>query len=123
MKRKSSYAIWCAPISASPPRARTEAATRKHAKSAAVRTHLFPARPARRRVWAEELDDERDPHSGLRDRGSGRAAGDPPVEAVDEEQLEDEVRDVRDDDDLERPAEVRDAAQVALAGQRDERGG
>ena len=43
------------------------------------------------------------------------------MEAVDEEQLEHDVDDVRGDDDLERPAQVRDAAQVALARERDER--
>ncbi len=63
------------------------------------------------------------PIPSLRDRCSRRRAGDPPVEDVDEEDLEDEVRDVRDDDDLERPAQVRDAAEVALSCERDERRG
>ena len=44
------------------------------------------------------------------------------MEAVDEEQLEHDVRDVRDDDDLERAAQVGDAAQIALARKRDQRG-
>ena len=43
------------------------------------------------------------------------------MEAVDEEHLEHEVEDVRRDDDLERPAEVRNTTQVALAGERNER--
>ena len=42
------------------------------------------------------------------------------MEAVDEQQLEHEVHDVAGDDDDERQAQVRDAAQVALAGQRHE---
>ena len=39
-----------------------------------------------------------------------------------EQQLEHEVCEVRHQHDLERPAEVRDAAEVPLAGQRDQRG-
>ena len=38
------------------------------------RLHLAPARPARGRVRAEQLDDERDAHPRLRDRGSRRAS-------------------------------------------------
>ena len=45
------------------------------------------------------------------------------MEDVDEEDLEHEVRDVRQHDDLQRTAQVRDAAQVALAGESDQRGG
>ena len=86
------------------------------------RPHLPPARATRRRVRTQQLDDEGDAHSRLRDRRPGGGAGDAPVEDVDEEDLEHEVRDVRDDDDLERPAEVRDAAQVALPRERDKRG-
>ena len=44
------------------------------------------------------------------------------MEAVHEQDLEDSVDDVRHDDDLEGPAQVRDAAQVALSSQRDQRG-
>ena len=86
------------------------------------RLHFAPARAARGRVRAEQFDDERDSHSRLRDRGSRGRAGNPPVEDVDEEELEDEIREVRDDDDLEWPPQVRDAAEVALARERDERG-
>ncbi len=42
---KSSYAIWCAPSSASPTRASTDAATRNDAYSATVRTKI--CRPTR----------------------------------------------------------------------------
>src|SRR5207244_13132705 len=85
------------------------------------RFHLAEARSPRLRVGPEELDDERDSHSRLRDRRAGCRARDPPMEAVDEEHLEHEVEDVRRDDDLERSAEVRDTAQVALARERNER--
>jgi hypothetical protein len=74
-------------------------------------------------VRSEQLDDESDAHAQLRDRRPGRRAGDSPAEAVHEQKLENEVGEVRHDDDLERAAEVRDAAQVPLAGERDERGG
>ena len=86
------------------------------------RLHRVPAGPSGRRVRPQQLDDEGCGHPGLRDRRSGRRAGDSPVEDVDEEHLEHEVGDVRDDDDLERPAQVRDAAEVALAGEGDQRG-
>ncbi len=85
------------------------------------RPHLRPARAARGRVRTEEFDDEGDSHPGLRDRGACGGSRDSPVEAVDEQQLEDEVDDVRHDDDLERAPQVRDAAQIALAGEGDER--
>ena len=68
-------------------------------------------------------DDERRAHPELRDRRPARRARDPPVEAVDEEHLEDHVRDVPRDDDDERRPQVRDPAQVALAAERDERRG
>ena len=58
----------------------------------------------------------------MRDRSPPRRPGDPPVEAVDEQHLEDDVHDVpRDQDDEGRP-QVRDAAQVALRAEREERG-
>ncbi len=71
----------------------------------------------------QQLDDEGDAHRGLRDRRPRSRARDAPVEDVDEDDLEDEIQQVREDDDLERPAEVRDAAEVALARESDERGG
>src|SRR3954451_3277679 len=43
------------------------------------------------------------------------------MEDVDEDELEDEIEQVRGDDDLERPAQIRDAAQIALAREGDER--
>ena len=43
------------------------------------------------------------------------------MEDVDEDDLENEIEQVRDDDDLQRPPQVRDAAQVALTRERDER--
>ena len=85
------------------------------------RLHRPQARPPRGRVRPQQLDDEGGAHRGLRDRRACRRARDPPVEDVDEDDLEDEVEQVREDDDLERPSQVRDAAQVALTGKRDER--
>ena len=46
----------------------------------------------------------------------------PEVQAVDEPQLEDDVDELRGDDDEQRRPQVLDPAQVALAGERDERG-
>ena len=133
MKMKSSKAIWWAPSGASPIRASTDAATRNDAYSAAVRTKIW--RPTRSigRISASRgrfesacgrssSTDERDSHPGLRDRGARRGARHAPAEAVDEQHLQDQVDDVRHDDDLERTAQVRDAAQVTLAGERDQRG-
>jgi len=42
------------------------------------------------------------------------------VKPVDEDDLEDDVQSIRRHDDLQRPAQVRDASQVALPGERDE---
>ena len=67
--------------------------------------------------------DERRPHPELCNRGSPRRALDPPVEAVDEEELENDVRDVAGDEDDERRPQVGDAAEVALRSEREERGG
>ena len=61
------------------------------------------------------------PHADLRDRRPGRRAGDPPVEDVDEEDLQHEVGDVRRDHDLQRPAQVGDAAEIPLPGLPDAR--
>jgi hypothetical protein len=61
-------------------------------------------------VRPEQLDDERHAHARL---GNCRAGGRPrhaPAEAVDEHDLQDQVDDVRHDDDLERTAQVGDAA-------------
>ena len=87
------------------------------------RAHLGEARALRVGVRAEQLGDEGGAHARLRDRSARGRAGDPPAEAVDEQQLEAEVDEVRDDDDLERAPQVRDAAQVALSGEGDERAG
>jgi hypothetical protein len=72
-------------------------------------------------VRAQKLEDEGGAHSRLRDRRARRRAGDPPVEAVDEQQLEYDVDGIRSHDDHERAAQVGDAAQVSLPGERDER--
>ena len=87
------------------------------------RAHLTQARALALRVRPQQLDREGDAHAGLRDCGSGRGALDPPVEDVHEEHLEDDVHEVRNDDDLERAAHARDAAEIALARQRDQRSG
>ena len=84
-------------------RAHTDAATRNDAYSAVVRTKIW--RPTRsigrisRRlgrfesgVRPQQLDDERGAHPRLRDRRPCGRAGDAPVEAVDEEQLEHDVQ-------------------------------
>ena len=66
--------------------------------------------------------DERGAHAELCDGRPPRRPGDPPVEAVDEQHLEDDVRDVpRDEDDEGRP-QVCNAPQVALRAEREERG-
>ena len=67
-------------------------------------------------------DHERGAHPELRDRRPPRRARDPPVEAVDEEQLEEHVRDVAGDEDDERRAQVGDPAEVALRPECEERG-
>jgi hypothetical protein len=87
------------------------------------RSHLLQARPARGRTRPKELTRERESHARLRDRRPRRRSGDPPVEAVHERQLEDDVEHVCDDDDLERAAQVGHSAQVALPAECDERRG
>ena len=52
-----------------------------------------------------------------------RAAVEPQPEPVDEHVVEDDVDDVADDQDHQRRPQVPDAAQVALAGERDENAG
>jgi hypothetical protein len=69
----------------------------------------------------EHPDEERDPHPGLRDCGSGRRALDPPAEAVDEEGHEHDVHAVRDDLDQQRRPQVGDATEVALPAEQEER--
>jgi hypothetical protein len=113
--------------------ARTDAATRNEANSAVVREdlaadahqrpHLGETRSLRACVRPKQLGDECRAHAGLRDRRAGRRACDAPAEAVDEDQLQHEIDHVRGDDDLERPAQVRDAAQVALSCECDQRRG
>ena len=124
--------IWNAPSSASPKRATTAPASRKAAISDAVRDEeelpdrdqAASERDDRRQVVpADVTDDEPDEagaHARLRDRGPPGGALDPPVEAVDEEQLEDDVEEVAEDDQDERRAQLRDAAQVPLAAEREE---
>ena len=134
-KRKSWNAIWCARdrLVAEPCRNCARERERAHERGRAdedplpEREDAARERRPRPRVAgvqaAEDDDDERDAHAELRDRGPGGRARDPPVEAVDEEHLEDDVRDVSRDDDDERRPEIRDPAQVPLAAQRDERSG
>jgi len=81
------------------------------------RAHRLQARPPRVGVRSQQLDAESHAHACLGDRRSRSGAGDAPVEPVDEQDLQDGVRDVRDDDDLERPAHVGDTAQVTLSRQ------
>ncbi len=71
----------------------------------------------------QDHDHERRPHPELRDRGSRGGAGDPPVEPVHEEHLEDDVHHVSGDHDDERRSQVGDPAQVALAAEREKRRG
>src|SRR5207247_7669649 len=84
------------------------------------RAHRLQARTFGFGVRSEQLDGERKTHARLRYCRSGGRACYPPMEAVHEQHLEDRVDDVRDDNDLEGPAEVRDAAQVTLTGERDQ---
>ena len=64
------------------------------------RPHLAHARPPRAGSGEEEVARERDAHPSLRDRRAGGRAGDAPVEAVHEHDLEDDVHDVGRDDNL-----------------------
>jgi hypothetical protein len=84
------------------------------------RLHLAQTRTLRVRVGPQELDDKRNAHAALSDCRSRGRSGDTPVEAVDEEQLERDIRRVRGNDDLERPPQARDASQIPLPGERDE---
>ena len=63
---------------------------------------------------------EGDPHAGLREHCSPGRACDAPVEAVDEQELEDDIRHVRPDDDQQRRAQVGEPAEVARAAERQE---
>ena len=65
-------------------------------------------------------DHERRTHAELRDRRPPGRAGDTPIEAVDEEQLEEDVRDVPGDQDDQRRPQVGDAAKVPLRSEREE---
>ncbi len=113
-------------------RAQTAVARTKQPSSAAVRTNSWAPIETSERMRSRSgarlsagarssTDDERDPHPGLRDHGAPRRPVEAPVEAVDEQHLEHDVHDVRGDDDHERRAQVADAAQPALAGERDQR--
>ena len=87
-----------------------------------VRRRSSAACGRRRAAGARSSSDrERGAHPELRDDGAQRRAVQAPAEAVDEQQLEHDVDDVGDDDDAQRRAQVADAAQVALAGERDQR--
>ena len=104
-KMKSWNAIWCAPSDDAPTRASTAEATRNDASSAVVRTAISPPirssermRVEPRQLPAERAQlhpHERDAHPGLRDHRAPCRARDPPVEAVDEQQLEHDVGAVR----------------------------
>ena len=131
-KTNRPIAIWCAASDGSPIRAITALAVANATSRAAERTKSSPemrtsgassARraTARRGRRAQQQPRERRAHAELRDDGPGRRAVEAPVQAVDEPQLEHEVDDLRGDDDEQRRAQVVDPAQVALAGQRDER--
>ena len=69
---------------------------------------------------AEHDDHERRTHPELSECSPPSRAGDPPVESVDEQHLEDDVRDVPRDEDHERRAQVGDPAKVALRPEREE---
>ena len=71
----------------------------------------------------QDDDDEGDAHPKLRDRRPPRRALDPPAEAVHEQHLEDDVHDVRRDEDDERRPQVRDPSQVALRAERENAAG
>jgi len=79
------------------------------------------ATSGRRPRGAQEHGDEGRAHAGLGQHRAERRAVEPEVEAEDEHELEHDVDDVGRDDDDERGAQVGDAAQPPLAGQRDER--
>ena len=77
--------------------------------------------PAAGRRGAQQRERERRAHPGLGDHGAPRRARQAPAEAVDEDDLEDHVGEVGRHHDPQRRAQVRRAAQVALAGERDQR--
>ena len=82
-----------------------------------------PAHQPRLRAGQRPRDhDERRAHRELRRDRAERRPVEPEVQAVDEHQLEDQVRDVRGDHDLERAAQSRDPAQIALTGGREQDG-
>jgi hypothetical protein len=85
------------------------------------RPHLSEPRATGVGRRTEQLEGERDAHPGLGDGRPRRGPGDPPVEPVDEQDLEDDVRRVPGDHDPEWAPEVGDAAEVPLSCQRDER--
>ena len=66
---------------------------------------------------------ERGAHPRLRHDRRPRRPGQAPVEPVDEHDVQYDVDDVRHHHDHERRAQIRHTAQVALAGQRDQREG
>ena len=132
-KIQSWNATWCAAIEASPKRVATAPARTNESMSAVVRMkiHLPEREDATRerdpqgclagRQPPQHDDDERSAHTDLRDRRPPSRSGDPPVEAVDEQHLEDDVRDVPGDEDDEGRAKVCNAPQVPLRAECEER--
>ena len=134
MKMKMPKAIWCAASDGSPTRARTALAVRNAMSSDAerrkssqeIRTSGLMSSGAGRRSTpgpprAQEQHGERAAHPDLRDDGAGRRAVEPPVEPVDEEDLQHRVRELGGGDDDERRPQVPDPAQMPLPGEGDER--
>ncbi len=133
-KTKSWNATWWAPMAASPKRVATAPASTNELMSAVVRMKIhFPSESTRRASWrrarigelhpSQDHDEERDAHPELRDRGPPGRPLDPPLEAVHEDDLEDDVHGVCRHEDHERRAEVGDPAQVALTTKGEECGG
>ena len=132
-KTKSWKAIWWAPSVAAPMRAQHRGGEHEARRAArrCGRTSCAPidseradarrGRAARDAGARSSSDANAAPIPSCASTVPQRRAVEAPVEAVDEEQLEHDVDDVGRDDDDERRAQVADAAQPALAGERDER--
>ena len=127
-------ATWCAASGASPIRAQDGAGRREGGQERGRPQEQLPRDPheradeLRRRpavdarpAGAQQEPRERRAHAELGEHRADRRAVQAPLEAVDEEHLEDDVRGLRGRHDDERRAQVADAAQVSLTGERDER--
>ena len=129
--RNSSNAIWWAASEAGPMRAASAEHSVKAPSRAAVRTVMCqPVRSSgliargggRAAVggYGPHPPREREAHAELCDQRPDRRARESQVRAVDEHELQDHVRGVRDHEDPQRRAQVAQPAQASLARQREQ---